>query len=259
MMKPTIALGRFAAVLALTGVLFLASLALPAPWSFVALALALGSGVAGAAALVQPPLWQWPVWAAVPHLALPALMLTAAGLALQTFTVESPFVAMLTALLALSVFGALVVGKNVVINQTESYSGALGEVLNIATYFTAFLLFVLLYRLAPPLPLKLAVVTIIGGLLTLEMLTHVEMRNRRRWALSAVVGVALAETAWSLHQWPQEGGYTAMFLLLGFYLISGLLQSYFRHRLNPAVVLEFVGVGAVSFALLFAFQAWRLG
>lgn len=259
MMKPTIDLVRFAAVLAVTGILFLASLAFPAPWSFVALALALGSGVAGASALVQPPLWAWPVSTAVPHIALPALTLFAAGLSLQTFTVEPPLLAFVAALLALSVFGAIIIGKNLIITQNASSSGALGEVLNIATYFTAFLLFVSMYRLAPALPVKLAVVAVIGALLTLEMLTHVPMPNRRRWVLSAVVGIALAETAWSLHQWPQEGGYTAMFLLLGFYLIGGLLQSYFRHRLNPWVVLEYVGVGAVSFVFLFAFQAWRLG
>lgn len=258
-MRPTIHRDRFVAVLAATGILLLASLALPAPWAWLALVAAVVAGVGGAAALVQPPLWAWPPTAAVPQVALPGLLLFAAGLALHTYLIEPLLLTVLAALLALGVFGALVIGKHLVLVDQQGYAGALGEVLNIATYLTAFLLFITVYRLAPPTPVKLAVIAAIGTLLTLELLTHVAIPLHRRWVLSLVVGGTLAETAWSLHQWPQEGAYTAMFLLLGFYLITGLLQSHFRHRLNSWVVLEFVGVGVVSFVFLFAFQAWRLG
>jgi hypothetical protein len=258
-MKPTISLGRFAAVLGVTGILLLASLALPTPWAWLALVAAVAAGTGGAAALVQPPLWEWPPASAIPHLALPGLLLFAAGLALHTYTIAPTLLMLLAVLLALLVFGILIVGKNLVLVHNEGYTGSLGEMLNIATYLTAFLLFITVYRLAPPAPLKLGLIAVIGVLLTLELLTHVAMTNRRRWVLSLVVGGTLAETAWSLHQWPQEGAYTAMFLLLGYYLITGLLQSHFRHRLNSWVVLEFIGVGVVSFVFLFAFQAWRLG
>ncbi|MCX6021214.1 MAG: hypothetical protein NTZ05_05705 [Chloroflexi bacterium] len=258
----TLDLRRFIAALAAVGLFLAPALWLEAPWFWVALLFMVIAGGAGAAALLRPPLSQWSPAAILTHLALPNLMLFAAALSLRSFSVESPLLVTVAGGLALLIFGVLLAGKHYLMSSEEGHAGhagPIGELLNIATYFTAFLLFVSLYRLAPPLTAKIGVIAVIGALLTLELLSHIAATATRRLILSGVVGLTLAETALSLHTWPQEGAFTAMFLLLGFYLITGILQSHFRHRLTTGVVLEFVGVGVVSFVFLFVFQAWRLG
>lgn len=235
------------------------ALAAPMPWYWLPLAAAIGVTGAGTVFLLRPHLLHWNRAAWLSHGSLPMLLVFAATLSLRSFRLEPPWLMVLGWLLTLLVLGALLLGKYHALSNPEVLAGPIGESLNLASYLTAFLFFVALYRFQPSLPLKLGVVAIVGWLLALELLGHTPAPPARRLIFAAVVSISLAEAALSLHFWPQEGAFTAVFLLVGFYLITGILQIYLRQRLNPWVAVEFTGVGMVSFMFLYAFQTWRIG
>ncbi|MBI4499204.1 MAG: hypothetical protein HY689_15045 [Chloroflexi bacterium] len=235
------------------------ALVVPAPWHWLPLGAAMGATGIGTVFLLRPALLRWNLVAWVSHSSLPALLLVAMALSLRAFAPEPPWALGLGWVLALVALGLLLVGKHVLLVAKDGLVGSASEMLNLAAYLTAFLLFVALYRVHLPLAVKIGGVSSVAGLLTLELLGYTPAPLVRRLVFATVVSLGLAEVVLSLHFWPQEGAFTIAFLLVGFYLCTGLLQSYLRHRLSPWVVMEFLAVGVVSFVALYTFQAWQLG
>jgi len=59
---------------------------------------------------------------------------------------------------------------------------------------------------------------------------------------AAAIGVLLAEAAWATRFLPLEGSAAAVFLLLAFYLMTGLMHNYLGERLNTRTAGEFTAV-----------------
>ena len=66
----------------------------------------------------------------------------------------------------------------------------------------------------------------------------------------------LAETAWATHFLPLEGSAAAVFLLLGFYLMTGLTHNYLSDRLNVRTAAEFSLVALVGLLVVTVSHAY---
>lgn len=115
-------------------------------------------------------------------------------------------------------------------------------------FFIVFLLFVLIYQTKQRALFTATSVGVVSLLACLELLrSGVDRRvDRRVMALSGIATLALSEAAWALGYWPIGGLVGGAMLLLGFYVLVGLLQCIRDGSLGRAAVLEYGAVGVVG-------------
>lgn len=129
-------------------------------------------------------------------------------------------------------------------------------VLNIATYVIAFLFFATIYDFELGLFTAAFAAGIVSVLLAIEVLREEGMDSTRTILYALAIGILLAEAAWATHFLPLEGSAAAVFLLLAFYLMSGLMHNYLADRLSMKTAGEFSAValcGVVIIALSHAY------
>lgn len=119
-----------------------------------------------------------------------------------------------------------------------------------AVYFTAFALFSLSYVLDPQLPAAIAAVAVIGAMLGVELFREGQVDPLETLVFAGVTGVILAEARWAMYYVPVDGYLAGLALLLGFFLITGLLHSHLTRRLNNVVALEYGGIAAAGVLLV---------
>jgi len=125
--------------------------------------------------------------------------------------------------------------------------------LNVAAYLIALVLFALIYRTRTRALLS-ATATLAGsGLLALELLRGTQQSLRRTGLHALIVGLIMGEVVWALNYWRMGSATAAMFLLLTFYVLTGLSQQAILGRFNRRVLLEFGLVALVGLALLLCF------
>jgi hypothetical protein len=122
--------------------------------------------------------------------------------------------------------------------------------LNIATYVIAFLFFATIYDFDLGLATSSFAAGIVSLLLGIEVLREEAMDTPRTVIYAVAIGVLLAETAWATHFLPLEGSPAAVFLLLTFYLMTGLMHSYLAERLNPRTAGEFAAVAMAGLLIV---------
>jgi hypothetical protein len=81
------------------------------------------------------------------------------------------------------------------------------------------------------------------------------MDTARTILYSLAIGVLLGEAAWTTHFLPLDGSAAAVFLLLAFYMMSGLVHNYLASRLNRQTAGEFCAVALVGVAIIIVAQA----
>ena len=123
-------------------------------------------------------------------------------------------------------------------------------ILNIATYVIAFLFFATIYDFELGLATSSFAAGIVSILLGIEVLREEAMDTPRTVIYAIAIGVLLAETAWATHFLPLEGSPAAVFLLLAFYLMTGLMHSYLADRLNPRTAAEFSAVALAGLLIV---------
>ncbi len=123
-------------------------------------------------------------------------------------------------------------------------------ILNIATYAIAFLFFATIFDFDLSLTSTAFAAGIVSLLLAIEILREEAMDTPRTVIYALAVGVLLAETAWTTHFLPFEGSPAAVFLLLAFYLMTGLMHSYLAGRLNPRTAGEFAAVAMAGLLIV---------
>ena len=128
-------------------------------------------------------------------------------------------------------------------------------VTDLSVYLAAFLLFVVLLNTGLDSLLSALGLGIVSGLLCLELFQGAEDDPRRAALYSGVVGVLMAQVSWVLHYESFDHVVTGLLLLLGFYLLSGLVHNHLLNRLSRGVALEFIGVTVIGLGLLYAFRA----
>lgn len=119
-----------------------------------------------------------------------------------------------------------------------------------AVYFTAFALFSLSYVLDVELAAGVAAVAVIAAMLGVEVFREGEVDPLETLVFSGVTGVILGEMRWAMYYVPVGGYLAGLALLLGFFLVTGLLHSHLTRRLTQIVALEYAGIATAGVVLV---------
>jgi hypothetical protein len=123
-------------------------------------------------------------------------------------------------------------------------------ILNGATYIIAFLIFSTMYDFDLDLLNVALAAGVVSLLLGIEILREEALDTMRTLIYALAIGVLLAEAAWVAHFLPLDGSGAAVFLLLAFYLMSGLMHNYLAERLSARTTAEFSVVAICGLAMI---------
>jgi hypothetical protein len=186
-------------------------------------------------------------WTA-PSLFLPTLMSLGAGLfledALSGYWVV-PGVAVAAVLMAMVQYAEY----TAVDAYGRGFAGA-RFLLNLGTFLTAFAFFSVVYSFDVSLIPAAVTVGLISLLLSVEVLRESEADPVRSLVYAAAIGVIVAQARWALYFLPLESYLAGVFLLLVFYLASGLVQHHLNDDLSPPVVTEFAAITVLGIIIV---------
>lgn len=123
-------------------------------------------------------------------------------------------------------------------------------ILNVATYVAAFLFFATIYDFEMSLIASAAAAGMVSVLLGIEVLREEAMDNFKTATHALAIGILLAQSAWVTHFLPLDGSAAAVFLLLAFYLTTGIMHNYLAGRLNARTGGEFGAVAAAGLVIV---------
>jgi hypothetical protein len=178
-------------------------------------------------------------WTA-PLLFLPTLLTLAAGLFLED-ALRGYWIVPGTLLVAL-LMAAVLYAEDVSVDGESSFYTVARFILNVGTYLTAFAFYAVVYSFDVPLLSAAVTVGLISMLLSIEILREAEADPMRALVFAGVIGLVVAEARWALYFLPLESYLAGVFLLLVFYLTSGLVQHHLNEDLRPPVISEFVAI-----------------
>jgi hypothetical protein len=182
-------------------------------------------------------------WTA-PLLFLPTLLALGVGLFLED--VLRGYWVVPGAMVAALLMGAVLYADHLSIDEDGPHYPAARFVLNIGTYLTGFAFYAVVYSFDVSLVPAALAVGLVSLLLSVEVLREAEADPVRALAFSAVVGLIVAEARWVLYFLPLESYLAGVFLLLVFYMVSGLVQHHLNDDLSPPVVAEFVAIALLG-------------
>jgi len=182
-------------------------------------------------------------WTA-PLLFLPTLLALGAGLFLED--VLTGYAAVPGALIATVLMGAVVSSEYASIDPEGADYPTARLVLNVATYLTAFSFYAVVYSFDVSLVPAALAAGLVSVLLSVEVLREAEADPVRALIFSGVVGVVVAEARWALYFLPLESYLAGVFLLLVFYMASGLVQHHLNDDLRPPVLAEFSAIAVLG-------------
>jgi hypothetical protein len=186
-------------------------------------------------------------WTA-PLLFLPTLLTLAAGLFLED-AVSGYWVLPGTAT-AVLLMAAVLYAEDVSIDGESALYPSARFVLNLGTYLTAFAFYAVVYSFDVALVPAALTVGLVSLLLSVEILREAEADPLRALVFAGVVGLVVAEARWALYFLPLESYLAGVFLLLVFYLTSGLVQHHLNDDLRPPIVSEFVVIAVVGILIV---------
>ena len=99
------------------------------------------------------------------------------------------------------------------------------------------------------MPAALAV-GLVSVLLAVEVLRESEADPVRAVVFAAAIGIVVAQARWALYFLPLESYLAGVFLLLVFYLTSGLVQHHLNDDLKAPVVAEFSLISVVGLLIV---------
>jgi len=184
------------------------------------------------------------------YLFVPVLFTLAVGLFLED-VVEGYWTVPAGFLMAIPFGFALQAEYDSVQPKAAAYHSA-RLILNVVTYATAFLFYAAIYDFELALVTTIFAVSVVSILLAIEVLREEAMETPRTLLYASAIGLLLAEVAWALHFLPLQGTVAAVFLLLAFYLLSGLMHSYLGQRLNLRTASEFAAMAALGLIIVVA-------
>lgn len=122
-------------------------------------------------------------------------------------------------------------------------------VANLLLFLLVFVLFALIYQTKERALFTATGTGLVALIASMELLRNGPER-RVDWSVAILSGVAallIAETTWVLGYWPVGGLVGGALLLLGYYVLVGLLQCIRDNSLGRSTVLEYGAVGIVGF------------
>jgi len=175
-------------------------------------------------------------WTA-PLLFLPTLLALSSGLFLEDRL--SGYWAVPGVFVAGGLMGAVLYAEYISVETySPKYAGA-RFVLNLGTFLTAFGFFAVVYSFDVDLVPAAVTVGLVSLLLSVEIVRESDADPVRALVFAAAVGIVVAQTRWALYFLPIDSFLAGVFLLLVFYLASGLVQHHLNDDLEPPVVAEF--------------------
>ena len=183
-----------------------------------------------------------------PYLFLPALAAIAAPMLIE-HNVRG-YLVLPAALLAGITFTAMI-SAQVSSVRVAGPAYPIARLVSTATvYFSAFALFSLSYVLDVELPASVAAVGVVAAMLGVELFREGQVDPIETLLFSVVTGVILGEARWAMYYIPVGGYLAGLALLLGFFLVTGLLHSHLTRRLNNTVTLEYTAIAAAGVLLV---------
>jgi hypothetical protein len=183
-----------------------------------------------------------------PHLFVPVLFALSAGLFLEDVVLgywAAPAVAGAGFLLACALFA-----EHVSVDVEDPSYHAARFILNLVTYLAAFGFYAVVYGFDVDLVPAATSLGLVTTLLAVEIFRDAEADPIRVLVFAAVIGIVVGEARWVLYFMPLDGFLAAVFLLLVFYLSTGLISHYLTDHLRPSVLLEFAAVSAAGLAIV---------
>jgi hypothetical protein len=119
-----------------------------------------------------------------------------------------------------------------------------------AVYVTAFALFSLSYVLEVEVAAAVIAVGVIAAMLGVEVFREGQVDPVETLVFAGVTGVILGEARWAMYYVPVGGYLAGLALLLGFFLLTGLLHSHLTRRLTQMVAVEYAGIAAAGVLLV---------
>jgi hypothetical protein len=242
-----------AGLIPLLAVLYAAGLALfitlnpPEPWILFALTVLVGLGTDGI--MRGHPRGQFSSVAdTAPHLFVPVLFSLSAGLFLEDVVLgywAAPAVVGAGVLM-----GCAVYAEHISVEPESTSFPAARFVLNLVTYLAAFGFYSVVYGFDVELLPAAASLALVSMLLSVEVFRDAEADPIRALVFAAVIGVIIGEARWVLYFIPLDGFLAAVFLLLAFYLTTGVISHYLTDHLNAVVLLEFAAVTAIGLSIV---------
>jgi len=183
-----------------------------------------------------------------PYLFVPVLFTLSAGLFLEDVVLgywAAPAVIGAAALMG----GALYAEYHSV--EPDPATAAMAHfILNVITYLTAFGFYAVVYGFDVALAPAAFAVGLVSMLLSIEVFREAEADPVRALVFAAVMGVIVAEARWVLYFIPLDGFLAGIFLLLVFYLTTGVISHYLTDHLDRTVLMEFAMVSAAGIAIV---------
>jgi len=128
--------------------------------------------------------------------------------------------------------------------------------LNAAAYITVFLLYNAVYDFDLNLFKAAIAVGLVSLLMAAEILREDTVNIGQTLIYAAGIGFLAAQTAWTLHYLPLEGSAAAVFLILGFYAMTGVLHHYLKEDMTATTTAEFLGIAAVGLLMVILSRAF---
>lgn len=146
----------------------------------------------------------------------------------------------------------VIVAQYHTIDPRDRYHNLARWGLNLAVYLTALVFCTLIYGSRARSLLSATTISVLGASLSAELLRSPNPKEatQRTWLYALVGGVLLGEVAWALNHLSLSDLGGGLFLLLVFYVVSGLTRQHLRGRLAGRVVVEFAVVSILGLGLL---------
>jgi hypothetical protein len=219
----------------------------PRPWVLLALTALVGLGADGI--IRGHPRGHFTSIAdTAPHLFVPVLFSLAAGLFLEDVVLgywAAPAVIAAGVLMACTLYA-----EHISVDvEDPSFHGA-RFVLNLVTYLAAFGFYSVVYGFDVALLPAAVSLGLVSTLLAVEIFRDAEADPIRALVFAAVIGLIAGEARWVLYFIPLDGFLAAVFLLLVFYLTTGVISHYLTDHLSVPVLLEFALVTAAGLTIV---------
>lgn len=182
------------------------------------------------------------------HIFAPTVFTLVIGLFLEDFA--NGYAAVPAGILMALPFGAILNAEYHSINHRSPLYHAAHLMLNTTAYVTAFLFFVAIYDFDIDLWKTVAAVGIVSFILAVEILREETYDLGQLLVFSAVVGLLAAQTALAIYFLPLSGGASAVFLLLAFYSVTGVLHHYLIDDINGFTIAEFIAISLAGLGMI---------
>ena len=125
--------------------------------------------------------------------------------------------------------------------------------LNLVSYSVALGFFFAIYQSRARSLISASAVLLVTGLLTISQLRGEPEGSSGKWIFAGIIALVMAQSTWALNYWRIPSLTASLWLLLIYYLFTGLAQQQILGRLTRRAVLEYAGVTLVGLAIIFQF------